>query len=517
MPVKPPTPQELMNLADGFGMNLTKDDVLSYLELMQPNFESYNLLDQMPDFVPEVRYPRTPGYSPEGEENRLNAWYRKTSIRGEVEGPLTGKTVVLKDNICLAGVPMMNGTSTLEGYTPEVDATVVTRILEAGGEIVGKAHCEHFCLSGGSHTNSKGAVRNPHKLDRSSGGSSSGCGALVGAGEVDMAIGCDQGGSIRIPSSWCGAYGMKPTHGLVPYSGIMPIETTIDYAGPITTSVVDNALLLQVIAGSDGLDPRQYNPPVNNYSASLEDGVEGLSVGVVEEGFGLTSSEEDVDHSVEVAAAHLSSLGANVERVSIPMHLQGVSIWTPIALEGLTNQMMHGNAFGTGWEGLYVTSLINAHASWRERADELSDALKISMFVGEYMQKKYRGYYYAKAQNISRNLRATYDKALGQFDLLLMPTLPMTATPTPDSGCDRSEYIQRAFEMIANTAPFDVTGHPAMTVPCGMSEGLPIGMMLVGKHYREAVIYQLAHAFEQSTNWRNMDQTVSLGLDSALA
>src|SRR6202012_5737058 len=196
-----------------------------------------------------------------------------------------------KDNVCLAGVPMMNGASTLEGYTPDVDATIVTRILDAGGTILGKAHCEFFCLSGGSHTGALGPVHNPHKQGYSAGGSSSGSGALVAAGEVDMAIGGDQGGSIRIPSSFSGIYGMKGTHGLVPYTGVMPIEVTIDHTGPMTRNVRDNALLLEVLAGADGLDPRQGTPKVSNYTEALGGGAKGLRIGVVKEGFGHPSSE----------------------------------------------------------------------------------------------------------------------------------------------------------------------------------------------------------------------------------
>src|SRR6266498_2971141 len=163
----------------------------------------------------------------------------------------------------LAGVPMMNGASTLEGFVPDVDATVVTRILDAGGEIAGKAHCEYFSFSGGVSSNPTGPTRNPHRPEHMSGGSSSGCAAIVGSGEVTMAIGGDQGGSIRAPSAFCGIYGLKPTHGLVPYTWMMPIEHTLDHAGPMTSTVEENALLLEVIAGADGLDPRQYAPVVD--------------------------------------------------------------------------------------------------------------------------------------------------------------------------------------------------------------------------------------------------------------
>jgi amidase len=470
--------------------------------VLEPTFQAYDRVQQLPDNLPPVKYPRTPGYRPAASENRLGAWAVKSEVRGAASGPLAGKRIVLKDNICLAGVPMMNGASTLEGYVPDVDATLVTRILDAGGTIVGKAHCEYFCLSGGSHTNARGPTHNPYKHGFSAGGSSSGSGALVGAGEVEMAIGGDQGGSIRMPACWCGCYGMKGTHGLVPYTGVMPIEATIDHAGPMTTTVADNALLLEVIAGADGLDPRQYDVRVDKYTNALGRGVAGMRIGVVKESFGHPVSEPDVDQKVRQAAERLRGLGATVEEVSIPMHLDGQAIWAPIALEGLQAQMMHGNGMGFNWKGLYTTSLLDAHSNWRARANELSRSLKACMLAGEYFLRHYRGHFYAKAQNLSRLLRQSYDDVLARYDLLLMPTLPMKATPLPGQDASLALYCQRAFEMLPNTSPFDVTGHPAMNIPCGMSQGLPIGMMLIAKHWNESTIYRAAHAFERLGDWR---------------
>jgi amidase len=501
--VKRPTLEQLKEIISSLHMSMSDREAAEYLEVLEGTFQAYDRLTQLPDNLPAVRYPRTPGYRPPASENHLNAWAVKAEVRGAPYGPLQGKRVVLKDNVCLAGVPMMNGASTLEGYVPDVDATVVTRILDAGGTIVGKAHCEYFCLSGGSHTSALGPVHNPYKFGYAAGGSSSGSGALVGSGEVEMAIGGDQGGSIRMPSCWSGCYGMKGTHGLVPYTGVMPIEATIDHAGPMTATVADNALLLEVIAGADGLDPRQYNVRVDKYTAALGRGVAGLRIAVVNEGFGWPSSEPDVDAKVRKAAERLRNLGALVEHVSIPMHLDGAAIWTPIALEGLQAQMMHGNGMGFNWKGLYTTSLLDAHANWRARANELSRTLKISMFAGEYFIKHYRGHFYAKAQNLGRLLRQAYDEVLARYDLLLLPTLPMKATPLPPPTAPLALWCQRGFEMLPNTCPFDVTGHPAMNVPCGMSDGLPVGMMLVGKHYDESTIYRAAHAFEQSGDWRN--------------
>jgi amidase len=501
--VKRPTLDQMRDIVTSLHMSMSDREIAEYMEVMEGTFQAYDRLQQLPDNLPPVRYPRTPGYRPGAAENPLNAWAVKSEVRGAAYGPLAGKRIVLKDNVCLAGVPMMNGASTLEGYVPDVDATIVTRILDAGGTIVGKAHCEYFCLSGGSHTSALGPVHNPYKYGYAAGGSSSGSGALVGSGEVEMAIGGDQGGSIRMPACWSGCYGMKPTHGLVPYTGVMPIEATIDHTGPMTATVADNALLLEVIAGADGLDPRQYDVRVDKYSAALGRGVAGMRIAVVTESFGHPSSEPDVDQKVRQGAERLRSLGATVEDVSIPMHLDGPAIWSSIALEGLEMQMMHGNGMGFNWKGLYTTSLLDAHAAWRARANELSRTLKISMMIGEYFVRHYRGHFYAKAQNLGRLLRQTYDETLNRYDLLLMPTLPMKATPLPDQNAPLALYCQRGFEMLPNTCPFDVSGHPAMSIPCGMSQGLPIGMMLIGKHYNESTIYRAAHAFEQLGDWRN--------------
>ena len=503
MTAQRPTHAQLKEVVEELGLQMTDDHIQDYLDVMQGTLDAYDVVDAMPDNLPAVKYARGDFSYPEPDENPYNAWYVRTEIQGASEGPLAGRTVAIKDNVCVASIPMMNGASTLEGYTPDVDATIVTRLLDAGATIVGKAHCEYFCLSGGSHTGAHGHVENPHKPGYSAGGSSSGSAALVAGGQVDMAIGGDQGGSIRIPSSYSGCYGLKPTHGLVPYTGVMPIETTIDHTGPMTRNVLDNATMLQAIAGADGLDPRQYNPQVGDYVGAVGRGADGMRIGVVKEGFGHATSEADVDAKVRAAAEVFRGLGATVEEVSIPAHLDGSSIWVPIAIEGLTNQMMLGNGFGTGWKGMYTTSLLDHHAGWRRRADDLSDTLTICMLIGQYYLKHRGGHYYAKAQNLARNLVAAYDEALQRCDLLLMPTLPVKATPLPPADASLALYCQRAFEMLPNTAPFDVTGHPAISVPCAMSDGLPVGMMLIGGKWQEASIYRAAAAFEGSGDWRD--------------
>jgi amidase len=213
--MRKPTHEEMAQVARELGMHMPAAEIDTYLGLMEGAVAAYTALELAPDELPLVEYARTPGYQPPPDENRLNAWYVKSRIEGAASGPLKGKTFAIKDNVCVAGVPMMNGASTLQGYVPDVDATVVTRILDAGGTILGKSHCEYFCFSGGSHTGALGPVSNPRRPGYSAGGSSSGSAALVASGEVDMAIGGDQGGSIRIRSTYCSTVGMKPTHVLV--------------------------------------------------------------------------------------------------------------------------------------------------------------------------------------------------------------------------------------------------------------------------------------------------------------
>jgi amidase len=502
--IKTPTSEQLQEVASELGMSFSEEDLAQHLAALLPSFAAYNMIDRLADEKPVVAYPRTPGYRPAAEENPYGAWYIKTTVEGAASGKLKGKKVVLKDNICLAGVPMMNGASTLEGYVPDLDATVATRILDAGGTIVGKAVCEYFCFSGGSHTSASGPVHNPHRMGYSAGGSSSGSACLVALGEADMALGGDQGGSIRMPSSYCGIYGLKPTHGLVPYTGIMPIELTLDHTGPMTGTVEDNALLLEVLAGPDGLDPRQYGGQSQPYREALGRGTGRLRIAVVEEGFGHPQSMAASDALVREAAERFKGLGASVETVSIPLHRLGPAIWLPVAAEGATMQMMLGNGFGFNWQGLYVTSMMDFHSQWRTRADELSDTLKNTMLLGHYMVKHHRGHYYGKAQNLVRRLRAAYDSVLAAYDLLLMPTLPMTATKLPQDDAPISEILQRAFEMLPNTAPFDCTHHPAMSLPCGRVDGLPVGLMLVGRRYGESSIYQAAAAFEAKVEWKTL-------------
>jgi len=288
----------------------------------------------------------------------------------------------------------------------------------------------------------------------------------------------------------------------VPYTGIGPLEITLDTAGPMTANVADNALLLEVLAGPDGLDARQHQARVDKYTEALRQGVKGLRIGMLREGFGHPNAEPDVDAKVRAAAERFRSLGASVVEVSVPEHLTlGFPVWAAIRGDAACVTLLEMNGFGLGYEGLYPLSAIGAAMKWRDHADEFADTLKIATILSKYTLHKYGGHYYAKAQNLRRRLRAAYDAALASHDLLLLPTTVMKATPIPDKNASPQEITRRSWEATRNTCPFNVTGHPAISIPCGMADSRPIGLMLVGKHWDERTIYRASAAFERSGNW----------------
>jgi amidase len=260
------------------------------------------------------------------------------------------------------------------------------------------------------------------------------------------------------------------------------------------------ALLLSVIAGPDGLDPRQVNVRAADYTSAINQSAKGLKIAIVKEGFDRAESEAIVDKTVRQAAKKLESIGAQIGEVSVPLHFGGHDIWNAIIVEGSTELMIKGNGFGSNWDGLYVTSLLDAYArGWRSRPNDMSETVKLVLLFGEYSKRYYHGRYYAKAQNLRRSLRQAYDNVLGSYDLMLMPTIPFRATPIPSANCSREEYVTMALNMVINTAPFDVSGHPAINVPCGIADGLPIGMMLIGRRYDEETVIRAAAAFESAS------------------
>jgi len=492
-----PDVKGLQAIGRQFGMNLTDDEAAAYHAVLNEKTAVLRAIEELPDEKPQVRWPRTPGVRPDPADNPHRAWVVKTDIAGAASGKLHGKTLAIKDNIFVAGVPMSNGASVLDGFVPDVDATVVTRVLDAGGRILGKAACEYFCIAANSATSATGAVENPRVPGHSTSGSSNGCAALVAAGEVDMAIGADQGGSIRMPASFCGIVGLKPTYGLVPYTGAVGLETSLDHLGPMTRTVADCALLLEVLAGDDGLDGRQRGQPAQAYTEVLGKSVKGLRIGVVNEGFERPESEAQVDACVREALEKLQAQGALVETVSIAWHNTGSQMYAPVGMGGVFHAWAYGHGIGYGVNGTYPQSFMRAFDSWKRDADALAPTAKGTILIGEVMYRQ-GGQLYAKVRNLTRRLRAEYDAKLARYDVLVMPTTPMAATPLTTREAPLQEVMRRSWETLGNACPFDLTGHPAISVCCGLTDDKrPVGLMIVGQHWAEAKVLQVAEAAHQ--------------------
>lgn len=499
--IRRPTPGEIEELAARHNMSLSDEEVETFHELIDRSLEAYEGLDEFSEPRSEFRHTdRDPGYEPDENEDPLNAFVRKCRIEGESEGPLAGYEIGLKDNVAVAGVELTCGSRPLQEYVPSADATIVRRLLDAGGTIVGKLNMEDMAYSGTGELSATGPVYNPHDTDYLAGGSSSGSAAAVVAGDVDVSIGGDQGGSIRIPASWCGCVGLKPTHGLVPYTGIVGIDPTIDHAGPMATNVTDCARVLEVIAGTDPLDPQTKDANPVAYEDALTDGPADVTVGVLTDGFGFEQSEQAVDDTVAAAIDRFEEAGATIREVSVPEHEHGMAILDAIAAEGMVS-LVRNDGLPRFVDGRYDVGFAEAFGGARRtRADDFPPTLKLVLVLGEYLADRYKGTYYAKAQNLKRELAGSYDDALEDVDVLAMPTLPYSP-PEVDTDPTLKDLLARQLDMRPNTAPFDATGHPAISVPCGTANGLPVGLMLVGEQFADDTVLSAAHAFEQRVGW----------------
>lgn len=496
MALRTPTRDELKQIAKDNHFELTDQE----LAMLRPMLEAIIPQLQQVDATPNEKPPsvtkyrdRNAGARPDRKDDPYNAIMRRCSVKGAASGKLAGKRIGVKDSVCVAGIPVSAGSRVLEDYVPDFDATIVSRMLEAGGEIVATLVMDDFALSGDGTTSAYGPTLNPHKAEHCSGGSSCGSGAALSYDWIDITIGTDQGGSIRIPAAWCGVVGIKPSYSLVPYTGVMSIDPTLDHVGPMARTVRDVALALEVMAGADPLDPRQRDVRVQPYCDALGQGVSGMRLGVLREGFEHPGGEADVNAAVRKAVAALEQQGAKVEEVSIPEHRAAVRIFWGLVAEGMAN-LANSNLTSTHFQGFYNTGLADAYAAGMvARGKHIAPTVKIMLLMGNYLQREYHGRIYGKSQNQRPTLRARYDAVLARFDALVMPTIPMKAhrrdQPAP-------------YMMLGNTAPFDVSGHPAISVPCALSQGLPVGLMFVGRQFDESTLFRLAGAYERSVDWR---------------
>jgi amidase len=519
MPLQRPEADEIVDLADSLGIHLTGAEARIFTDRMKRQLDSLEefLELRIEEERPPLRHlERDPGRRPTAPEDPLNAFIRKCVVKGAERGPLAGRTIGLKDHIAVAGVPMSNGSYFLDGYTPDFDATVVTRLLDAGATIVGKMNMEDFSFGGPgvAGVGDFGRPLNPHNPDHVTGGSSSGAAAAVVAGYIDIALGGDQGGSIRIPAAWSGCVGLKATHGLIPHSGVFGLEASVDYVGPMTRTIEDTATVLQCIAGRDGFDPRQASVPAKlpDYVGALGKEIAGVKVGLLAEGFNLPGGSSEVEDVVNRAIGVLKSLGADLIPVSVPLHKMAWLAMGPIFVEGA--RAGFDSNFSAAFGGAFMPSSFMAAfgRSKRSHSHELPLNFKLILLAGVYAHERLSGKLYAKSYATRPTITAQYRKAFEEVDLLVMPTCPITA-PTYETPKDHLDAIDltmfgggRGFDIRllgSNTSAFNFTGHPAISIPCGNVNGLPVGLQLVAPHFREDVLIRVAHAFQRSVDWES--------------
>src|SRR3989442_1031275 len=505
-----PDVEEVVAVAKELGIHLGPEEAgLSGRYVMEqlPAFATFVRARVEAPNPPMVAAARKPGYQPRPDEDPLNAWMWKCRIAGAPEGPLAGKTVSFKDHIAVAGVPMSFGTFALDGFIPDFDATVVTRVLQASGTVVGKNVMNGLSggFGAGGGIGDYGRPLNPHNHEHVTGSSSSGSAAAVAAGEVDVSFGGDQGGSIRVPAAFCGVVGHKPTFGLVSHFGIgFGSDQSIDYTGPMARTVEDAAAALQATAGYDAYDPRQTRdvPERVDVLARLADGVTRLRVGVLQEGF--DEAERDVHDLVLAAVDVLAPIGAEVSKVSVPAHHAVRAAQASLTGEGALALFKTG-FFGAFTRTYYPASVIAAiNKLWASQADVLAPRTKLSLIAAELSRRSYHGGVYAKAQNVRPTYIKAYDDALADVDVLVMPTCIMTAPRNHRPG----SYLEAVEDNLMsasrggnrNTLPFNYTGHPALALPVGKSSaGLPVSMQLVGRFFEDPLLMRVAYAYQHAT------------------
>ncbi|KAF7361366.1 Amidase signature domain-containing protein [Mycena sanguinolenta] len=499
------------------------DHEADYLALLKITDRAVAAVMEVPDYripVDEVQYPRKDVHQPLPEDNKLRGWAWKVTIQGKPGRILEGKTVCFKDTICIARVPQIFGTTAIEDFIPLSDAKVVTRVLDHGGLVVGKAMCENFSHGPCSHSTPFGPVENPYATGFSAGGSSSGCGALIGSGGVDMGVGGDQGGSIRIPASHCGLVGLKPTFGLVPYTGVLSSDPALDTVGPMARTALDAALLLQAIAGSDNIDDRQLGAPlpvdVPKYSELVlknrEKGVKGLRIGVLKEGFGSNSSVNDKCRN---AIAKFGELDATVEEVSVPLHLLAPQISHILNRFGSSQTRQGRQVSRRGW---YINEFWEKLLPWtQDKYEKAKYYVTGTAMCAEYGWSRYPTAY-GRAMNLSRRLRDEYDAVLSEYDMVMMPTVPQPARRHAAYDSGPLAWANAAAGIGTNTPASNLTGHPTITFPVGFvppsaddilqpedhNIKLPCGLMAMAKMFDETTLLKVTDAFEQAYNWKSL-------------
>lgn len=434
--------------------------------------------------------------------DHTRAWmYRVDHEPGDVPatGALSGQRLAVKDAIAVAGVPLTFGGTVLQGYVPATDASAVERAISAGAELVGTTVCEDLCLSGSSFTSATGPVPSPVDARFSAGGSSSGAAAVLAHGEADLALGTDLGGSVRNPAAWCGIAALKPTFGAVPYTGAMSSELTMDHIGLMARTAAELVPFLTALAGPDGTDARQ----VGVGSIDEPSHRRHIRLGLVTEGFERPGGDPRVAAMVREAILTLQGSGATIDEVSVPLHADAAAIHMPIATEGTLATVFETSLQGANHVGSFDPALAAAFAeALRSNPSQLPSNAKSLLVATSIVRRETGGAVAALAQHMRHILRDQYDAALQERDILAMPTTPMLPHRLPERSLSPAEHRRLAFEMHDNNCALNLTGHPAVSIPCGTIDGLPVGLLLVGRHREDHALLETAIAYEERLNER---------------
>ncbi|OLN22959.1 aspartyl/glutamyl-tRNA amidotransferase subunit A [Domibacillus antri] len=410
-------------------------------------------------------------------------------------GILNGVPIGVKDNIVTKGIRTTAASRILHNFDPIYDATVVNKLREAGTITVGKLNMDEFAMGSSTENSSFQKTRNPWNLDHVPGGSSGGSAASVAAGEVPFSLGSDTGGSIRQPASFCGVVGMKPTYGRVSRFGLIAFASSLDQIGPITRNVEDNAHLLEAIVGVDPYDSTSANVPGETFAANLTGDVKGLRIAVPKEYLGEGVSEE-VKQSVLAALKVLEGLGATWEEVSLPHSKYGVATYYLLASSEASSNLARFDGIRYGYRAENAENLIDLYK--KTRAEGFGDEVKRRIMLGTFaLSSGYYDAYYKKAQQVRTLIKKDFEDVFESYDVIIGPT-----TPTP--AFKIGEIIDDPLTMYANdilTIPVNLAGVPGISVPCGFSGGMPLGLQIIGRHFDEKTVYRVAHAYEQATDF----------------
>ncbi|MDA8235497.1 MAG: Asp-tRNA(Asn)/Glu-tRNA(Gln) amidotransferase subunit GatA [Clostridia bacterium] len=414
---------------------------------------------------------------------------------GEQVKPLMGIPMVLKDNMCAQGVKTTCSSKILHNFVPPYNATVVEKLQEAGAIVVGKANMDEFAMGSSTETSAFAQTRNPWNTDCVPGGSSGGSAASVAADQGFYSLGSDTGGSIRQPASFCGVVGLKPTYGRVSRYGLIAFASSLDQIGPFAKDVEDCAQIMNVISGHDFRDSTSADVPVPDYTSFLNQDIKGLRVGIPKEYF-VDGMDPEVEKSIRQAIAKLEELGAVCEEATLPHTEYALPVYYLIAPAEASSNLARYDGVRYGYRAEGAEDLLTMYK--KSRSEGFGSEVKRRIMLGTYaLSSGYYDAYYLKALKVRTLIKQDFDQAFEKFDVLVSPTAPSPAFRFGEKVDDPIQmYLSDIFTMSVNLA-----GIPGISIPCGLVNGLPVGLQLMGKHFDEGTLLKVAHAFEQSAGY----------------